>query len=219
VVTICTTSLTFNNSAFCPHNVFMCFVWVWEQTAIISQCSINWLVFITETKCLYCAVRTGYLNVIHINFRLRWVKRTWLLSFMLSINVLNLGKKRENQALPTHTHWPGLVTEFRVVSDCGQQIKRTRKECGVVLSVVSYHWIKQQAKHTYLSKCSPSEGWNTSVCSRNTPTNFLSFRTTIFKASLTKFPGKCRLHVTKRAVVGFIVAQWQRQQLFELTVV
>jgi len=28
VVTICTTSLTFNNSTFCPHTVFMCFVWV-----------------------------------------------------------------------------------------------------------------------------------------------------------------------------------------------
>ena len=36
VVTICTTSLTFNNFTFCPHSVFMCFVWISEQTAIIS---------------------------------------------------------------------------------------------------------------------------------------------------------------------------------------
>ena len=28
VVTICTASLTFNNSTFCPHSVFMCFVWI-----------------------------------------------------------------------------------------------------------------------------------------------------------------------------------------------
>jgi len=28
VVTICTASLTFNNSTFCPHTVFMCFVWI-----------------------------------------------------------------------------------------------------------------------------------------------------------------------------------------------
>ena len=35
-VTIYTTSLTFTNSTFCPHSVFMCFVWIWEQTAIIS---------------------------------------------------------------------------------------------------------------------------------------------------------------------------------------
>jgi hypothetical protein len=52
VVTICTTSLTFNNSTFCPHNVFMCFVWISEQTAIISLYSINGLVFTTETVCL-----------------------------------------------------------------------------------------------------------------------------------------------------------------------
>ena len=50
-----------------PHSVFMCFVWIWEQTAIISLYSVNWLVFITETECVYCAVRTGFLNIIHIN--------------------------------------------------------------------------------------------------------------------------------------------------------
>jgi hypothetical protein len=61
-VTICTTSLTFNNSTSCPHTVFMCFVWIWEQTAIISLYSINWLVCITEAESVYCAVRTGSLN-------------------------------------------------------------------------------------------------------------------------------------------------------------
>jgi hypothetical protein len=47
-ITICTTSLTLHNCTFCPHNVFMCFVWISEQTAIISQYSINWLVCVTE---------------------------------------------------------------------------------------------------------------------------------------------------------------------------
>ena len=61
VVTTCTTILTFNNSTFCPHSVFMYFVWIWEQTAIISLYSINWLVCITEKECVYCSVRTGYL--------------------------------------------------------------------------------------------------------------------------------------------------------------
>jgi len=28
VVTICTASLTLSNSTFCPHSVFMCFVWI-----------------------------------------------------------------------------------------------------------------------------------------------------------------------------------------------
>jgi hypothetical protein len=59
-----TASLTFSNSTFCPHSVFMCFVWIWEQTAIISLYNISWLVFITETQCVYCAVRTGSLYLI-----------------------------------------------------------------------------------------------------------------------------------------------------------
>ena len=46
--------------------VFMCFVWIWEQTAIISPYSINWLVCITETECVYCAVRTGSLYIIQV---------------------------------------------------------------------------------------------------------------------------------------------------------
>ena len=49
----------------------MCFVWIWEQTAIISLYNINWLVFITETESVYCAVRTGYLNTTDVNFNSR----------------------------------------------------------------------------------------------------------------------------------------------------
>jgi len=77
VVIICTTSVTFNNSSFSPRSVFMCFVWIWEQTAIISLYSINWLVFITETWCVYCAVRTGsfyiyiyiYIYIVEVNLK------------------------------------------------------------------------------------------------------------------------------------------------------
>jgi hypothetical protein len=43
-VTICTTSLKFANTTFCPHSVFMCFVWISEQTAIISLYNINLVV-------------------------------------------------------------------------------------------------------------------------------------------------------------------------------
>jgi len=49
-----------HNATFYPHSVFVCFVWIWEQTAIISLYSINWLVFITETECVYCAVRSTF---------------------------------------------------------------------------------------------------------------------------------------------------------------
>jgi hypothetical protein len=38
----------------------MCFVFIWELTC--ATYSINWLVFITEIKSVYSAVRTGSLN-------------------------------------------------------------------------------------------------------------------------------------------------------------
>ena len=49
------------------HTVFMCFVWIWGQTAIISLYNINWLVCIKETQSVYCAVRTGYLYIIEVD--------------------------------------------------------------------------------------------------------------------------------------------------------
>ena len=42
--------------------VFMCFAFISEQTATCATYSINWLVFITEMKSVYCAVRIGFLN-------------------------------------------------------------------------------------------------------------------------------------------------------------
>jgi hypothetical protein len=44
----------------------MCFVCISEQTAIISLYSINWLVFINDTECVYCAVRAVLLDVIKV---------------------------------------------------------------------------------------------------------------------------------------------------------
>ena len=45
----------------------ICFVWISEQTAIISLYCINWLFCITETECVYCAVRIAFLFIIHVN--------------------------------------------------------------------------------------------------------------------------------------------------------
>jgi hypothetical protein len=42
--------------------VFMCFVFIWEQTVICATYSINRLVFITEMKSVYSSVRTGSLK-------------------------------------------------------------------------------------------------------------------------------------------------------------
>jgi hypothetical protein len=37
------------NSILCPHSVFMCFVWVSEQTTITPLHKVKGLVFITDT--------------------------------------------------------------------------------------------------------------------------------------------------------------------------
>jgi hypothetical protein len=72
-------SLLFKHSTSCPNNVCMSFMCIWEQIAIISLYSINWLVFITETECVYCAVGTEPLNTIQVNLRLSravpWLRR------------------------------------------------------------------------------------------------------------------------------------------------
>ena len=51
----------------------ICFIWISEQTAIISLYNINRLVFITDTESVYCAVRTVYLNVIRVNLHVQRV--------------------------------------------------------------------------------------------------------------------------------------------------
>ena len=58
VVTICTTRFNIQQSYVLPTQLYLCFVWISEQTAIISLYNINWLIFITETESVYCAVRT-----------------------------------------------------------------------------------------------------------------------------------------------------------------
>jgi len=43
--------------------LYLCVLYfIWEQTATFATYSINWLVFITEMKSVYSAVRTGSLN-------------------------------------------------------------------------------------------------------------------------------------------------------------
>jgi hypothetical protein len=64
-------SLTFTNSVSCPHSVFMCFVWISEQTAIVSLHSSNWPVLITKVECLLvkhgCAILYYYIYIYCFN--------------------------------------------------------------------------------------------------------------------------------------------------------
>ena len=58
VVTVCTTRFSVQKFYFQPTRcVCACFLWTSEQIAIISLHSVNWPAFMTETECVYWAVR------------------------------------------------------------------------------------------------------------------------------------------------------------------
>ena len=65
----------------------MCFVWIWEQTAIISLYSINWLVFITETVCLLRGTDWVFIRI-QVNFSLWMVKRRKYLNHLSDYQLL-----------------------------------------------------------------------------------------------------------------------------------
>jgi len=56
------TNLKISTTVRSAHTVFMCFVFIWEETATCATYYMNWLVFMTEMKSVYSAVRTGVLN-------------------------------------------------------------------------------------------------------------------------------------------------------------
>jgi hypothetical protein len=66
-------ALTYQNSAFCPHSVFMCSVWFLQQIATVSPNSINRLVFVVETS-VSCEVQTELLYIFVKEFSLLRVK-------------------------------------------------------------------------------------------------------------------------------------------------
>ena len=77
------TRLSHYNRLACVTN----FVWIWEQTAIIYLYSINWLVCITETEYVYCAVRTGSLYIVQVMCFV-WIWEQTAIISLYSINWL-----------------------------------------------------------------------------------------------------------------------------------
>jgi hypothetical protein len=55
------------------------------KTAIISLFNINGRVFITETECVYCAVRTGSLYINEANLCLYRIKHRDIFTFILVV--------------------------------------------------------------------------------------------------------------------------------------
>jgi hypothetical protein len=61
-------ALTYQNSAFNAQSVFVCFLWFSQQTTIFPLNNINLLVFVAETYCVSCEVRTEFLYMIQTKF-------------------------------------------------------------------------------------------------------------------------------------------------------
>jgi len=73
-----------------PHSVFMCSVRISEQTAIISLYIINRMVYITETKNVYCAERAGSLNIVQILVAVQRVRSLQVKVKFYIITLVNL---------------------------------------------------------------------------------------------------------------------------------
>ena len=120
-----------HNSTFCPHNIFM---WISEQTAIISLYNINWLVCVTETECVYCAVRTG-------SFFIYFFKLFQVLKWKAAL--LTLSKTRHNAALQTHSA-PMLSSSPRCTSQ--QSITSTPLKPWSRIRLRNSHFFRRRKK-------------------------------------------------------------------------
>ena len=164
MVTICTASLTFNNSTFCPHSVFMCFVWISEQTAIISLYNINWLVFITNRKCVYCAVRTEnlYIHLSSLYLKgstqtLNWTSQTaeGVLAVILPYKFLSLISPANKQNIQNPTTLSWTYTQCYIISprNC---VSARITDCDSIGELVCIIWdIPLYQQKAFLRHC-----WN-----------------------------------------------------------
>ena len=86
----------------------MCFVFIWERTATCATYSINWSVFITEMKSVYCAVRTVSLNKAVCASHLKSYSGHW---------AVVRGRRRCGQSAATHWMrcWIGPRTDMIVM--------------------------------------------------------------------------------------------------------
>jgi len=51
----------FNHCTVCPHCIYVFCIYLRKNSDLYHYC-INWLVFITQMKSVYSAIRTGDLN-------------------------------------------------------------------------------------------------------------------------------------------------------------
>jgi len=108
----------------------MRFVWIWEQTAIISLYSINWLVFISQTECVYCAVRAGYLYLIRINLLYRLSRNTYRCEYLQLTKTMTYCYTTDRPALSSERGGASRLSTHRL--KCWPRAPRgTRRQDGL----------------------------------------------------------------------------------------
>ena len=169
------------HSTFCPHSVFMCFVWIWEQTAIISLYSTDWLVFITETQCVYCAVRTGSLYTIPAKFILKSVKL--LQSKLLFRRPTAEGRpRRELQPIEQwlYTDKVRKIVYIACHLSSLRPILNYLEHCdSLAQTFTACAFFKHFPVHKYLAVCAPDAHGSLRRCSRESVCRVVHCRTQI----------------------------------------
>ena len=114
----------------------MCFVWIWEQTAVISLYNINWLVCITERECVYCAVRTGSVYIILRSAHSVFMCFVWISGKTAIISLYGITWLvciAETECLLRGTNWVFKTTSCNLVfkwsSSYGKVTKLTGRKC------------------------------------------------------------------------------------------
>jgi hypothetical protein len=90
--------------------VFMCFVWTWEQTAIIYLYNINWLVFITERECLMRGTHWIIKRILGVTWFLRVVPWFRRLIAGLSPQILGFGPRSVYESFVVDTKALGQIS-------------------------------------------------------------------------------------------------------------
>jgi len=79
---------------FCAHSVFVCFVWILEQSAYISMYSINWFFFVMTVHGVFSAVGTKLLTFFKVWFRLETLDLDGNITLIWILNIWDMGVDR-----------------------------------------------------------------------------------------------------------------------------
>jgi hypothetical protein len=123
----------------------MCFVWIWEQTAIISLYSVNWEVFIYETECVFCAVRRAECwYKIRVNFLyLKGQLNIWAV-------VYNCASRKISSC--HHKHQQNLRQYSYHEQEKNARCRRNRREIDPAPLLSTWQWHVQVSRRTERSR-------------------------------------------------------------------